>query len=94
MNNDDFNDLYCFAVSVWMPGNDNPKSLFAKGHWMEYARCQSRFRADEVATCLSIRHPEGVQAAELTKEANGGKRWIGYKYLPETARNLIKKEKE
>lgn len=81
------NETHPFQVSVWTPGNDNPKSIFERGHWMEMARCMSKMRADEVALSLSIRHPRGVQSAELVSDEHGA-RWQGYKYIPESAKEL------
>jgi hypothetical protein len=81
------NETHPFMVSVWIPGNDNPKSLFERGHWMEMARCTSNMRADEVALCLSLRNPRGVQTAELVSDEHGA-RFIGYKYIPESAKEL------
>lgn len=81
-------ELYSFQVLVWVPGNNKANSLFERGHWQEMARCVTKSRADEVALCLSLRHPAGVQAAQLlTDEA--GARFVGYKYIPESAINLV-----
>jgi len=87
------NETHPFLVSIWLPGNDNPKSLFEKGHWMEQARCRTQSRAEEVVLCLSLRHSQGVQVAELVSDKNGA-RWQGYKYIPESARELGKESKE
>lgn len=76
-------ETHPFQVSIWVPGNNNSKSLFERGVWSEMARCNSRSHADEVALSLSIRHPDGVQIAEWT-----GERFVGYKYLPEAAKEL------
>ena len=83
----DLNETHPFQVLVWIPGNDNPKSLFEHGSWVEQARCMSKSRADEVALCLSIRHPQGVQAAQLVSDEHGA-RFVGYQFSPESARNL------
>lgn len=80
------NETHPFQVSIWVSGNDNPKSIFERGHWMEYARCTSKFRADEIAFCLSLRH-QAVQAAELVSDEHGS-RFVGYKFIPESARTL------
>ena len=81
------NELYSFQVSLWTPGSNDPQSLFERGHWMEYARCTSKFRAEEVALCLSIRHRNGVQVAELVSDADG-MRFVGYQFLSEESRTL------
>jgi len=88
----EINETHPFLVSTWMPGNDNPKSLFEKGYWMEEARCKSKSRAEEVALCLSFRHPKGIQVAELVSDPRGGLRWQGYKYIPESTRDLMQRE--
>lgn len=86
---DPINETHPFMVSLWVEGNDNPRSVFEKGHWVEWAHCTSRVKADEVALCLSIRNPSGVQAAEMLSD-DKGVRFLGYRYLPETARELGK----
>lgn len=90
----DINETHPFLVSTWLPGNDNPRSLFEKGYWMEEARCKSKSRAEEVALCLSLRHPKGVQVAELVRDERGGLRWQAYKYWPESARDLMQQEEK
>ncbi|HZU03987.1 MAG TPA: hypothetical protein VFA10_30270 [Ktedonobacteraceae bacterium] len=80
-------ETHPFQVSIWIPGNEKPKSIFEKGHWMEMARCITKERAKEVALCLSIRHSQGVQAAELVSDERGT-RFVGYKYIPESAKEL------
>lgn len=81
------NETHPFKVSTWLPGNDNPKSIFERGHWMEMARCTTKSKADEVAGCLSIRNPQGVQIAELVSDEHGA-RFVGYKFIPESAKEL------
>lgn len=81
------NETHPFQVTIWLPGNNNQKSLFERGYWMEMARCTSKKRADEVALCLSIRNPQGVQAAELVSDEHGS-RFVGYQYIPESAKEL------
>ncbi len=84
MNN--LQETHPFQVSVWVSGNENPQSVLEKGRWQEMARCMSKWRADELAICLSLRW-SGVQAAELIEDERG-KRFVGYKYLPEEAKHL------
>lgn len=88
----ELNDTHPFLVSVWTPGNGKPGSLFDKGYWSEMARCGTRLRAEEVAACLSVQHPQGVQVATLIGDERRGLRWHGYKYLPESARTLAQQE--
>lgn len=88
------NETHPFLVSVWIAGNGNSKSLLEKGYWMEEARCKSKQRAEEVAVCLSLRHPKGVQVAELVNDEKGGQRWQGYQYIPESARELMRGEQK
>lgn len=77
-----------FQVSVWIPGNGKTSSLFEHGYWQEMARCITKDRAEEVALCLALRHPGGVQVAELVSDEHGA-RFVGYKYLPASARGLV-----
>lgn len=91
---EEINESHPFLVSTWHPGNNNPQSLFEKGHWLEEARCKSKVKAEEVALCLSLRHPKGVQVAALVSDGKGGLRWHGYRYLPETARSLTEERHE
>lgn len=81
-------ETHPYQVLIWLPGNSNPKSLFEHGTWVEYARCITSERANEVALCLSIRHPSGVQVAELVGN-NHGARFVGFKFLPESAHELV-----
>jgi hypothetical protein len=81
MNRDEFE----FAVFIWRAGNGRQDSLFEKGYWQEMARCITAHRADEVALCLSLRHPAGVQVARLETDKNGS-RFVGYRYYPPEAR--------
>lgn len=90
----ELNETHPFLVSVWLPGNANPKSLFEKGYWMEMARCMTKHRADEIALCLSLRHSDCVQVAELVSEPRSGWRWQGCKYIPASARELGKEGKQ
>lgn len=84
----DLNETHPFLVSVWSPGNI---STFEKGYWKEYARCQSISSANEVAESLAIRHPEGIQIANLVMDEYGT-RWNSYRYIPDEAWELMKKE--
>lgn len=77
------NETYPFQVSIWDSGNGNPRSLFEKGRWIEYAHCSNKRRAEEVALCLSCRNPQGVQVAEFDEHRA---RFVGYKFYPESAR--------
>jgi len=79
-------ETHPFQVSVWVPGNDNPKSIFERGHWSEMARCTNKFSAEEVALCLSFRHQDGVRVAELSSD---GRYWRNYKHIPEGAKELM-----
>lgn len=81
-------ETHPFQVSIWIPGNSNPKSIFERGYWCEMARCVTPDRANEVALCLSLRYPSGVQVAELTSDDHGA-RFIGYKFIPESSRELV-----
>jgi hypothetical protein len=83
-----FNETHPYQVSIWTPGNDNPKSILERGAWVEYARCITKERANEVALSLSIRHPKGVQVAELVRDERGA-RFVGYKFLPASSSELI-----
>ena len=80
-------EAYPFQVLIWVPSNDNKKSIFEKGFWMEMARCSTGKQSEEVALCLSLRHPQGVQCAALHTDDHGA-RFIGYKYIPESAKDL------
>jgi hypothetical protein len=82
----DFNVSHQFAVYIWVDGNGRKNSLFEQGHWMEMCRCITKKRADEIGTALSLMHPDGVQCAELVAEPNGGARFVGYKYIPQSSR--------
>lgn len=81
-------ETHPYQVSVWVPGNGLPLSLFEHGYWQEMARCPSKDRANEVALCLSFRYPDGVQVAELVGDGRGA-RFIGYGYIPESANVLV-----
>ena len=83
----EINETHPFQVLLWVSGIDNPKSILEKGRWVEWARCTSRVKANDVAVCLSIRNPTGVQTAELISHGTSA-RWVGYKYYPESAREL------
>lgn len=76
--------MYPFSVLVWVPGNDNPDSLFERGHWSEIARCRIESQAEEVALCLACRHPSGVQIAERRERGQ----LVPVKFLPEMARSF------
>lgn len=84
----DLNETHPFLVNVWSPGNP---STFEKGYWMEYARCENIMKANEVAESLAMRHREGVQIAQL-ETSEYGTRWCSYKFIPESAWELMKKE--
>jgi hypothetical protein len=86
-------ETHPFQICVWIPGNGKPKSLFEHGYWQEMARCPTKSRADEVALCLSFRHPDGVQVAELVSDDQGA-RFVGYKFLPESSRELVEAGKK
>lgn len=81
-------ETHTFQVSLWMPGNENPKSIFEKGRWSEYARCRAKYQAEEVGLALSLRWTAGVQVAELEGNEETGARFVGYKFYPESARDL------
>lgn len=76
--------MYPFFVLVWVPGNDNPDSLFERGYWSEIARCQRESQAEEVALCVTCRYPQGVQIAERREHG----RLVPVKFLPEVAKSL------
>lgn len=82
-------ETHPFQVSIWIPGNNNPKSIFERGYWQEMARCVTKDRAHEVALCLSLRHHDGVQVAELMSDERGA-RFVGYKFIPESSSQLGK----
>jgi hypothetical protein len=82
----DLNETHTFLVTVWTPGNGKPDALFEKGWWMEMARCSTKMRAEEVAICLSLRHPQGVQVGEMVSDERGT-RFVGYKFIPESSKN-------
>lgn len=82
------NETHPLAVYIYIRGNNNPKSIFEKGYWREMARCARTSQAEEVALCLSLRNPQGVQLAELVEDQHGA-RFVGYKFIPESARDLV-----
>lgn len=60
------NETHPFMVSIWVTPTvetDKP-TFFDKPHWMELARCQSDFRARDVAQALAILHKR-VQVSRL-----------------------------
>jgi hypothetical protein len=75
-----FNETHPYQVSIWLPAN-NPKSIFKHERWVEYARCITKGKANEVASSLylSFRHTR-VQSAELVSD-EGGTRFVDYKLL-------------
>ena len=44
-----------FQVSVWSPPQPALKYM-GNSYWLEMCRCQTDWRAKEIAECLSIRH--------------------------------------
>lgn len=74
-------ETHPYQVCVWISGNNNPKSIFEHGYWQEMARCITKDRAQEVALCLSLRHPQGVQVAELVSDEDGAR----FVFMPEEA---------
>ena len=81
-------ETHPYAVYVYIQGNNNPKSIFEKSYWSEMARCRTQLGAEEVGLCLSLHHPNGVQIAELIEDEHGT-RFVGYKFIPESARSLV-----
>lgn len=81
-------ETHTYQVSVWLPGTNNPGSLFERGYWVEMCRCVTKSRAEEIARALShAGHPDGVQVAELVSDEKGV-RFAGYLFLPESAKGL------
>lgn len=79
-------ETHPYQVSVWIPGNDNPKSIFERSLWVEMARCITDKRAEEIAQLLSLHYSSGVQVAKIDETGQ----IVGYKYIPDSARNLKK----
>ncbi len=81
---EEINVTHPFQVSIWIEGNGNPQSLFARGSWLECARCRTRSSADEIVQWLAVRYGS-AQVAELLNDECGA-RFIGCAYYPASAR--------
>jgi len=69
-----------YQVVVWQPGTPG-SMILDKPSWLEMARCQTEWRAKEVAICLSLRH-KYVAVALLNSHEH---RFENYLYYPDEA---------